>query len=180
MRSAITQLESEIWNSCVRQLAARDEETARRWQTDEFAHLNERFLVQPLPAELEPLVSQAVMQWQQIEQQVCSKLGMTSEQFLHSFEKARHDFISGGKKWEPIIGAMQEGVAGAVRNMDWVNLFSWVLPKAVREPGGQNLSVGRMVTAIFYCELLSKYGKRDENGYLRKIEARWRFVNELT
>jgi hypothetical protein len=61
--------------------------------------------------------------------------------------------------------------------MDWVNLFSWVLPNADRERAEAHRVVGRMVVALFYVELLSKHGADDQSLPLRQIEARWRLVS---
>ena len=36
--------------------------------------------------------------------------------------------------------------------MDWVNLFSWVLPNADRERAEAHRMVGRMVVALFYFD----------------------------
>lgn len=179
MNSPIDRLEQELWFSCVIQRHPKDQETINRWQTDEISHLKERFYVQPMPSSLNGLVQSALVQWQQIETKVCSNLGMTREQFLKEFEEAREDFLNNGIKWDKAIYSMQNAVYGAVRNMDWVNLFAWVLPLADTEFLVKHREIGRMVTAIFYIELLSKCGFDDDNLYLRNIEARWRLVNQL-
>ena len=36
-----------------------------------------------------------------------------------------------------------------------------------------------MATALFYLEMLYKYGDDPENYDLKRIEARWRIVNEF-
>lgn len=77
MTSPIDRLEEDLWGACVIQRAAPDKETVERWQTDELAHLRERFLVRPLPAELADLAGRALAQWQQREQAACARLGMT-------------------------------------------------------------------------------------------------------
>lgn len=179
MNSPIDKLEHELWNACIIQMPAKDHETIDRWQSDEIAHLKECFFVQPIPLGLDELVKNALTQWQQIETKVSLNLGMNREQFLKEFEKTREDFLNKGTEWEKAVESMQFELYGVVRNMDWVNLFSWVLPGADKEYYENHREIGRMVTAIFYIELLSKYGFDDENIYLRNIEARWRLINQL-
>jgi hypothetical protein len=177
MSSPIEKLEEELWGACVIQRAATNQQTIERWQTDESAHLRERFLVQPMPPELNDLVQSALAQWQQIEEKVCSGLGMSREEFLSEFKKSREGFLNRGREWQYAIARMRAGVSNAVRNMDWVNLFSWVLPNSDREHYEEYRAIGRMVTAVFYVELLSRHGHDYESDYLRKIEARWHLVS---
>ena len=178
MTLSIDELESEIWSICVMQRAAQDEETINRWQTNELSHLKERFLVQPLPLELKNMAHSALIEWQQLEKKICSNLGMNRTEFLSLFEKAREDYLNNGKDWQKIISSIQNKVYGAVRNMDWVNLFSWILPQADKEHNEEYIQIGCMVTAIFYIEMLSKFGRDHNNDNLKRIEARWLLVNQ--
>ena len=91
MISPIDQLEEAQWGACVMQRAAPDDETVKRWQTDELAHLRERFLVRPLPAELADLAGRALAQWQGREEAACSRLGITRDAFLRQFATLRED-----------------------------------------------------------------------------------------
>ncbi|WP_020504018.1 hypothetical protein [Lamprocystis purpurea] len=159
------------------QRAAPDEDAVERWQTDELAHLRERFVVRPLPAEFDDLAGRALAEWQDRENTLCSRLGMTPEAFLSEFEKLREDYLSGRQEWRHTVASLSPKIYGAVRNMDWVNLFSWVLPNADRERAEAHRTIGRMVVALFYVELLSKHESDDESLPLRKIEARWRLVS---
>lgn len=177
MNSPIDKLEQELWNACVIQRAAQNEEAIDRWQRNELSHLKERFIVQTMPSELNGLVQSALVQWEQIETKLCSNLRITREKFLNEFEKAREDFLNRGNEYQKTVTSMQYKVYGTVRNMDWVNLFSWVLPNADKEHSDKYRTIGRMVTAIFYIEMLSKHGHDYENENLKKIEARWRLVN---
>jgi hypothetical protein len=63
--------------------------------------------------------------------------------------------------------------------MNWVNLFSWMLPYADKSKSKIYKDIGLMVTALFYVEMLYKYGDDLENNNLHRIEARWRIVNEF-
>ncbi|WP_295427354.1 hypothetical protein [uncultured Thiodictyon sp.] len=178
MTSPIDRLEEALWGACVVQGAAPDEGTLVRWQTDELAHLRERFSVRPLPAEFDDLARRALAQWQEREQVACARLGMAREAFLSEFEKLREDYLGGGQEWQRTALSLSSEIHGAVRNMDWVNLFSWVLPNADRERAETHRMVGRMVTALFYVELLFKHVLLDDQSLsLRKIEARWRLVS---
>jgi len=56
----IEKLEQELWNTCVIQYAAKDQETLDRWQRDEYAHIKERFLIQPMPSKLDKLFEKAL------------------------------------------------------------------------------------------------------------------------
>lgn len=172
MGSPIDQLEEALWGACVIQHAPANDETVERWQTDELAHLRERFLVRPLPAELADLAGSALAQWQEREQAACSRLGLTRDAYLRQFVTLREDYLHGGHDWQQPVALLSPAIHGAVRNMDWVNLFSWVLPNADRERVEAHRMVGRMVVALFYCELLSRHGADDESLPLRKIEAR--------
>jgi hypothetical protein len=189
MRSPIDQLEERLWDCCVIQLAAQNQETIERWQTDEIAHIKERFAVQEMPNTLKPLVKAVIEQWKEIERKVCSRLNMNQEQFLSKFEDLRRNFLKGNNEWREDVLLMEPVVYGAVRNMDWVNLFAWILPNADKEHYDEYRAIGRMVTALFYVEILSKYIQhenlpKNENVYyddesaLKRIEARWRLGGE--
>jgi hypothetical protein len=177
MTSSIDRLEEDLWAACVIQRAAPDEETVERWQTDELAHLRERFFVRPMPAEFDDLVRRALAEWHDREQAACSRLGMTRDAFLGEFAKTREDYLGAGREWRQTSESLSPSIHGVVRNMDWVNLFSWVLPNADRERAEAHRMIGRMVVALFYVELLSKHGPGDQSLSLRKIEARWRLVS---
>lgn len=179
MASSIDKLAEELWDACVIQRAAENQETVNRWQADELSHLKERFSIRPIPPEMNELVQSALMEWQQIETNVCSHLGKNREDFLNEFQKTREDFLNGGEEWQTTINYMQNKIYGAVRNMDWVNLFSWILPGADKDHSEEYRKIGRMVTAILYIEVLYDYGHNHESGYLKKIEGRWRLVNQL-
>jgi hypothetical protein len=179
MNSAIEKLEQELWDACVIQRASQNQEMTQRWQTDEYSHLKERFLVQTMPTELNHLVQNALLEWQSIENKVCLSSQIDREHFLIEFEKLRQDFLNGDREWLKVIKPLQAATNGAVRNMDWVNLFAWVLPNADKEHTEELRVTGRMVAAIFYIELLSKHGNNPENDNLKKIEARWRLVNKI-
>jgi len=134
------------------------------------------------PPELLPLVEKAILQWKKIERSILSNLRIDKEQFLKDFEKAREGFLNGNEEWENFVSSVGSIVRGAIRNMDWVNLFSWVLPNADPENSAKHREAGKMITSIFYIELLSKHGKNPDrmiNDPLSKIEARWRIVNQL-
>lgn len=178
MISPIEKLEQELWNTCVIKYAAKDQETLDRWQRDEYAHIKERFLIQPIPSKFDELLEKALAQWQQIEEKVLSSLGMNREQFLTEFENLRKYFLNKGKEWQNTVACMQLSVYGAVRNMKWVNMFSFVLPDTDKEYFTEYRAIGRMVVAIFYLELLYKYDHDYENNNLKIIEARWLLVNE--
>ncbi len=178
--SAIDQLAINLWGYCVSQRPAEDEDTMRRWQTDELSHLKERFLVRPLPPKLRGLVEDALGEWKEKEGIVLEKLGMDIEGFLDTFEKLRKDFMSGGTQWQTDAISMYPAIRGAVKNLDWVNLFSWILPLADREKRESHKATGRMVTAIFYIELLARFNDyTTSSASLNRIEARWQLVNEL-
>lgn len=102
---------------------------------------------------------------------------MTREVFLSEFEKLREDYLGGGREWRRTALLLSPNIYGAVRNMDWVNLFSWVLPNADQDRAEAHRIIGRMVVALFYVELLSKHESDDQSVPLRKIEARWRLVS---
>jgi len=178
MESPINRLEQELWDCCVRQVAAKDMETMEKWQDNPLSHLREGFSVNAMPSALESLSVQAIDRWKDIEAKICSNLNMSREHFIEEFEKARTSFLAGNADWK-LFAEHGLTVHGAVRNMDWVNLFTWVLPNADREKRDEHRSIGRMVAAVFYTELLSNCLESEyiDKESLRKIEARWQIVN---
>ncbi|MEI7639114.1 MAG: hypothetical protein WCJ37_17520 [Syntrophus sp. (in: bacteria)] len=179
MKSPIDKLEGEVWGSCVRQFVTKDQETSDRWQKDEISHLRERFLIDPMPSELDELVQSALDQWQQIENKVCAKSGKNREQLFCEFEKVRESYINKGTEWQDIISESQTLLYGAVRNMDWINLFTWILPAADKMHADEYRVAGRMMTAIFYIEILSRQDYEEKSNDLKRIDARWRIVNQM-
>lgn len=178
MKSAIDQLEEKVWECCVGQRPAQNRETAEKWQEDAYVHLKERFHVNPLPSSLQPLVDEAIAQWEKIEAKVLNDLGITRDQFLIEFESIRQNFLKNDLSWQKPVTTSGKLVYGAVRNMGWVNLFGWILPAAHPEIADRLRIIGRMVTAMFYIELLWKKINGQEID-LKDIEARWKLANEL-
>ena len=182
MNSPIDKLEREVWHYCVRQKAAGDDETLNCWRLDERAHLMGQFIILPLPLEFNGLVEKAFSCWRRIEENLCSGLGMDNERFLREFTTARDNYINHNWHCDDSVMRFQTKVYGVVRNMGWVDLFSWVLPQATSEYHTEIKSVGIMLTAVFYFELLFKNihnGDGYEDDALRRIEARWQLVNEI-
>lgn len=182
METAIDLMEKDVWACCVRQQAARGDAAITRWQTDEYAHIKEHFIVEPMAAELQPLVEKALSEWQGIEDGFCAAIGMSSDEFLEAFAKARESFLM---RFDKRDGVWQEfskhgnALHGRVRNMDWVNIFAWVLPQADPVNRERNVRIGKMVTACLYTEFMFKYAVAGANEEpVRLIEARWRLVSE--
>ncbi|MEQ8192359.1 MAG: hypothetical protein ABRQ39_30615 [Candidatus Eremiobacterota bacterium] len=177
--SPINRLERELWNTCVRQVVAEDMKTAERWQDNPLDYMQEGFLIETMPASMKPLVEEAIIRWEEIEEKVLSRIKMTREQFLEAFEKARDSYFSKTDEWKSFALRYGSIVYGAVLNMDIVNLFAWILPNADPARGEAYCSLGRMVTAIFYTELLYKCdGEFNLNNHgLNKIEACWLLIN---
>jgi hypothetical protein len=182
--SPIDKLEGELYSDCVVEKTffnSREEAMAamERYRADELARLRDLFSVKPLPPRLKPLVQDALSEWQEIERNACSRLGMSRDQFLRRFEEGRQKFLDRDSEWILDVTPMGHVVEGLVKNMDWVNLFSWILPKADTESSSQHRLVGRMVTAMFYCELLTRRGDEGPDSEdLQRIEARWCLANE--
>lgn len=177
MSSSINQLEQKIWECCVKQRPAKDRETAVRWQTDELSHLKERFVITPLPSNINELVQAALLEWHNIQNKVLLNCRMDDEQFLVLFEKIRDDYLKNGNEWLSTVNSIYSKLYGAVRNLDWVNLFCWILPKADKEHAEKLTKIGKIVTAIYYIEMLANCGHDHESGILKKIEARWCLVS---
>jgi hypothetical protein len=175
----ISKLDQKLWDCCVRQRGATDDIVAKRWEHDPLAYQQEGFVIEPMPSSMQPLVDQAVTQWKQIEEKVCSNLKMSREQFIDEFEKARSSFRAGNNEWKKFVRQYGPAVYGAVLNMDVVNLFTWILPAADTDRQEAHRSIGRMVAAFFYTELLykSEQAVPDDSTFL-KMEARWSLVNK--
>lgn len=179
MKSPIDQLESKIWDVCVFQRPAPDKETADIWQTDEVRYLNEGFIVKEIPQEMIPLAESALNHWKEIEETLCTRLNTTPEQFLNDFRKIREDYLNQQADFAKLTLTMLNAVYGVVRNLDWVNLFSWILPRADAKNAEKHLRAGLMMSAVFYIELLSKPFAKYAAQPLKKIEARWLIANQL-
>lgn len=178
MNTFIGQLEEELWWHCVQEHAADNQRLAERWQTDDLAHLKERYTVLPMPDSLRPLLEKALIEWREREKAIGTRLQVTPEQFVDEFKKAREQFLKGNDEWSLFVNRTGRIAYGAVRNMSWVNLFGWVLPAADPHNEEQHRKTGRFITALFYTELLFKYGNSQEQGNLmRRIEARWQLAN---
>ena len=84
--------------------------------------------------------------------------------------------MQGKDDWQGFVYQTGEAVYAVVKNMEWVNLFSWILPAANPDIADKLSITGRMVTAIFYIEKLWKnLDARQEN--LKNIEVCWKLVN---
>ena len=180
MSMPIEQLEEELWWKCVQEHAAKDQEMAERWQTDESAHLREGYTILPMPDSLQPLVEKAIAQWRERKKKICSRLQMPPEQFVAEFTKARDQFLRDDDQWSVFVTRVGHVVYGAVRNMNWVNLFGWILPVADADNEDQHRETGRFIAALFYTELLLKYGNQQGNerdSVMRRIEVRWQLAN---
>lgn len=176
MNSAIDRLEEEVWVACITQRAARDQQTIERWQSNEYAHLKERFIVSPLPASLNDLLENALKEWRQRESRLLSVLGLSRDQFLDQFEKTRASFLQGQNDWQGFVNQAGGAVYAVVKNLDWVNLFGWILPSAKPDEAARLSDIGKTVTALFYLEMLWKNpDARPED--LKRIDARWKLAN---
>ncbi len=169
-----------MWFSCILERAAKDQEELERWQSDEVAHIKGRFIVRHIPDDLKPLVEEAVNQWHSIEKEIFPT-EIEKERFMKEFEEARSDLLSGGEGWKLFASKYGAVVYGKVRNMDWVNLFSWILPKAIPGESVRFKEIGRIVTSLFYTEIMFKSKNSPNirgNKLFQKIEARWKLVSE--
>ena len=180
--TAIDRLEIEMWNSCVLQRPIDDPKAVQdvfdRWSTDELAHIRERFLVLPVQTEHMTLIQEAIAQWNEREKKGLQRIGMSKNDFLQRFELGRQNFLTGNLNWMVHVISVGIKLDGVVRNMDWVNLFSWVLPQSDAKCANEHRQMGKMVAAFFYCELLAKYGNSGPgHDALRRIEARWLLAN---
>jgi hypothetical protein len=186
MNSPIVQLEQVVWESCVHRRAAPDMETVTRWQNDPLEYQQNGFWIAPLRSDMKPLVDQATAQWKQTEKEVLSRLGMSRDEFLTRFERARDSFQSGGNEWQD-FSRYGSFLQGTVMNLDVVNLFAWTLPAADPDNREEHRAIGRMVTAVFYTECLYKSRYQDDSGeyqipslesIILKLEARWRLLSQ--
>ena len=183
MSSPIEKLEEEIWAECVTRVAPADDQVLERWKNDEAAHLKEGFVFHKMPISMKPLAQQAVERWGQIEAQVLERLQADEDKFLKYFEEIRDSCLRGNDDWRPIVIRIGEIVYSAVRNMDWVNLFAWILPNVNPDEAATYKRLGRMVVAMFYIEFMMKH--IDDCGIVipdpeitrKKLENRWQMVN---
>ncbi|MEJ5366629.1 MAG: hypothetical protein WHS86_16155 [Desulfosoma sp.] len=185
-RNPVDQLVDETYAHCVRERPARDAETVYRWQKDEISHLRERFEVLPLMPELRQLALEAVDHWRERESRLLETLKTTKEEFLSTFRAIREDVLKGGSQSLRAAYALYPKTRGVCRNMDWVNLFSWILPQADPDRAAIYGEVGRIVTACLYIEILSKLQpfQAEEESItkdrdLMRIEARWQLAERL-
>ena len=182
----IDSLESKLWQLCINRRAATSDEQLERWQSDERAYLTEGFLVTPAPAECAAHIEAAMAEWDAIEASVLSppptgafrRRAKDRQTFLNEFSEARQSYLAGETLPIP-LARLCLTLTGKVRNMDWVNLFTWVLPAADPEHRSAHLERAQMVVAVFYLEKIGKAllapDHQDKAG-MRKIETRWQLV----
>lgn len=184
--SKIDHLESDLWYACVRQRAPRDENQADRWRQDELAHLRERFVVTTAPPEFGHIITGALAEWDRIEAQILAldpvrpidQPSATRADYLAAFAEARESFLE-DRTVSPQHLDIGVAVRGAVRNMDWVNLFAWVLPGAVPDDREALLDRARMVVATYYFEMIGKavrFPNQMHDRLIKKLEAQWKLV----
>ena len=174
MASAIDRLIDEVWSCCIDRRPAHDATIMERWQSDPYAYIRESFVVTPLPPSLRPLVQDALNQWQGIEDRILDGIATSRDQFISEFENIRSLYLQGDAAWRTSITAKGCIVCGAVRNMEWVNLFSWILPTACPDLLPAIRQTGKMVTAVLHIEFLWK--SMSNPADLAGIEARWRLA----
>jgi hypothetical protein len=120
----------------------------------------------------------AFEEWQERENRLFSSLRMSREQFLEKFEKTREAFLQGKNDWQGFVYQTGEASYAVVKNMDWVNLFSWILPAANPEIADNLFIKGKTVAAIFYIEKLWKnLDARPED--LKNVEACWKLASRV-
>lgn len=175
----INALVDMVWSRCVQRRAAKDDETAQRWQDDYLTYMREGFAFLPTGSDMEPAIEDAIDAWKEIEAQIFSMIGMDRAGFMDKFESARANLLAGGADWQ--VFAFENGplVNGAVFNIDWVGLFAWILPLADAKRLDTYREIGRMVTATLYTEILYKSMEEPlvlENSH---IEEKWRMAKEI-
>ncbi|RMG02685.1 MAG: hypothetical protein D6726_07075 [Nitrospirae bacterium] len=176
-RSPIDSLIEEVWDCCITRLLPKDREMRNRWEEDELTFLREGFRLAPLPEKLKPLTIEALAQWKEREEKVLERLKMDREVFLREFNLIRDSYLNKENNWQTPLLSMAHIVYGAVRNMDWVTLFTWILPITDSENAAKYLEAGKMITALFYLEILYKYLANPQGCHaLDKIETRWQMA----
>ena len=140
------------------QVAAPTDELFKRWQIDAYAKLTEGYNVFPIDETFNPLISAALDEWRSIEEEVCKHLEMTSEEIINTVTSSRKAFGDGGLKWDMILSPLRACPNGVIRNIGWVNTFTWILPRADAENKERYKRVGQLVAALFYVEMFSRYG----------------------
>lgn len=177
-QSPIDRLIEEVWDCCVIRLLPANSEMRERWENDEMTYLKEGFHLGPLPEELKPLASEALNQWDERQKKALNSLKMDRDVFLREFRLIRSSYLEGGKEWVAPLLSMAHLLYGAVRNMDWVNLFAWILPLTDMENARVYIEAGQMTVALFYLEILYKYLANPQGfNALDKIEVRWKLVD---
>lgn len=227
MNSAINRLYTELEWKCVNQHAAGSPEVFERWENDPVAYLRESFFFSPMPAQLEPLLNEALAEWKQRQEDFLVKINKNEGEFLNDFLAVRNDFLIESKlsqstnddhnqpvapepeqrpkytgledltytgivEYEPTqppkLFPYPYALRGVVSSISEVNLFSWWLPATNAERREELRLVGRLVTAIFYGELISNrrgelllpeehvFPKLSETTAI--LEDRWRMVSK--
>jgi len=175
--TSIDRLWEEVYWCCVNPLYPKDETTAKLWKEDEFLRLKHGYYITPLPEKLKGHILDAISFWKRREIEVFEKMGMKRDEFLRKFRELREDYYQGGKRWKKNVVIFYSKVKGAVKNIQWVDLFSWILPIADSENVEVYRSIGMVMTALFYIEMLFKSSYPSGEDYIKRIEARWKIVN---
>ena len=180
--SAIDQLEQVMWSQVITQSPATDDDTIRRWYEDDLVHLKERYRVAPMDESNRELVNAAIAEWSLIQVKFTENAGFSEDEFLERFTQLREWKLENVPQAGVNVAQLSQMARGVVKNMDWVNLFSWILPQADPKHKLAHLLWGRMVTGIYYVELLGKQnistvGSGDNP--ITRVDARWRYMDEL-
>jgi hypothetical protein len=182
MPQYIDQLSEELWNLCPQPVAETDEEV-KEWYYQPESHLKKfSELVQPLRPSMNSLVQEAINEWQKIEFNLFFVLKINRADFIDEFKKTRELFFSKKMDWQPGIYKYGLLCEGLVRNMEWINAFSWQLPAADPKNCKKYVEIAEVMIAVMYLEILVKYMDEADpdnlNEPLKKIEARYKVVFE--
>ena len=180
----ISQLSNELWNLCPAPLAETEDE-AKDWYYKPENHLKKFIeLVRPLPASMNPVIKEAIKEWQKIESDFFSDLKVSKVDFIDEFKKNRDSFFSRKTDWQTGIykyGLLCEGV---VLNIEWINVFAWQLPAVDPKNSERYYEMAQVMISIMYLEIFVKYAREADpdklNEPLKNIEARYKIVFDRT
>ena len=191
MQSKIDELIDELWFNCVSRPVADNIDQAKEWEEDRDLYLSLIIkTVGPLPEKLQPLVNEAIMEWQKGEEYFFKLFRKDRETFLQIFNQVRESIYGDTDEWRRNVKDLGPNCNKILLNMDIVNVFSWILPNADTINAPQYRQIGELMSSILYMSILWKklikyQGEIKTNADLlnmidiKNIDARWKAANGL-
>ena len=168
---------SSLWNllqdEYVIKLAAPDEVTLERWQSDYLVYLREGFQIHEIQNEHRSIVDSALVEWKSNEARLLSLFDGSHDKFSTWFASLREamwrdqtipvkSFSHDENDDAHILYGATELSRMVVMNITWCPTFGAFLPLAIPEIRRPLAQVGMMMSSIFFLEMIAKVRDRSD------------------